>query len=90
MITFLPDEYTPPPSRSGLRYAAAGGLLALAAAGAMFTYFQADGPPSERARSTSFTAAAHASPSRESAPSVPFHEQYGVRMLQAAEHIEAF
>ena len=90
MITFLPDDYTPPPSRTGIRYAAAGGLLALAAAAAMFAYFQADVPPSERARDTSFTAAAHASPLRESAPSVPFHEQYGVRMLEPAAHIEAF
>ena len=90
MITFLPDDYTPPPSRGGLRYAAAGGLLALAAAAALFAYFQADAPPSERARGTSFTAAAHASPLRETSPGVPFHEQYGVRMLEAAEHIEAF
>ena len=90
MIKFLPDDYTPPLSRGGLRYATAGGLLALAAAAALFTYFQADVPPSERARGTSFTAAAHAGPLRESAPWVPFHEQYGVRVLQAAEHIEAF
>jgi hypothetical protein len=91
MITFLPDDYTPPPSRGGLRYAVAGGLLALAAAAAMFTYFQVDVPPlSERARSPSFTAAAHASPLPESSAWVPFHEQYGVRALEASEHIEAF
>ena len=90
MITFLPDDYTPPPPRSGLRYAAAAGLLVLAAAVAIFTYFQADVLSSERAHSSAFTASAHASSPREVSPSVPFHEQYGVRLLEPAPHIEAF
>lgn len=90
MITVLPDDYTPPPPRSGLRYAAAGGLLALAAAVAIFTYFQADMSSPEGAYSAAFTASAHASSPREVSPSVTFHEQYGVRMLEPAPHIEAF
>ena len=91
MIAFLPDDHTPPASRGWLRYAVAGGLLALAAAAVMFAYFHGDVSPSpERARNPEFTASAHASPPREVSPPVPFHEQYGVRALEAAAHIEAF
>ena len=91
MIAFLPDDYTPPPSRGAARYRIAVAVVVLAAAAAAVAYIQADvSPLPERARPPEFTASAHAGTPREVSPPVPFHEQYGVRALEAAVHIEAF